>query len=182
MLRIAKKTIKQYPLLVRLIFWAQKLKYGTTLDPAWIWGRSPRLLYGLQAFYRCLDRKQSPLNPQLRALVSNRISQMNHCAFCTDISASTLLKNGISLENLVALENYESNSIFSEKERVALAYAEAMTDSHRRVDDTLFQRLRKSYSEDEIVELTAWIAFQNLSSKFNAALDIPAQGFCQLPK
>ena len=57
-----------------------------------------------------------------------------------------------------------------------------MTDSNQRVDDLLFQRLRKSYSEDEIVELTAWIAFQNLSSKFNAALEIPAQGFCQTPK
>ncbi|MBK7363819.1 MAG: carboxymuconolactone decarboxylase family protein [Nitrosomonas sp.] len=182
MSRITKKALNLYPLLVRLIFWAQQLKYGVTLEPSWIWGRSSKLLYGLQVFYRCLDRKQSPVSSKLRALISNRVSQMNNCAFCTDISASKLLRSGVPHENLVTLENYESNPIFSEKERVALAYAETMTDSNQRVDDLLFQRLRKSYSEDEIVELTAWIAFQNLSSKFNAALEIPAQGFCQTPK
>ena len=52
----------------------------------------------------------------------------------------------------------------------------------QRVNDVLFQRLSQSFSEEQLVELTAWIAFQNLSSKFNAALDIPAQGFCQTPK
>jgi alkylhydroperoxidase family enzyme len=41
--------------------------------------------------------------------------------------------------------------------------------------------LRGHFSDDEIVELTALIAFQNLSSKFNAALGVPSQGFCSLP-
>ena len=168
--------------MVRLIFWAQKLKYGMILEPAWFWGRSPKLLYGLQVFYRCLDRRSSPISPQIRALVSNRISQINHCAFCTDISASALLKNGVSMELIFSLENYESNPAFSEKERAALAYAETMTDSSRRVDDVLMSRLKKIFAEDELVELTAWIAFQNLSSKFNSALDVPAQGFCQMTK
>jgi AhpD family alkylhydroperoxidase len=179
--RISKRPANLYPWLVRLIFWAQKKKYGATLEPAWFWGRSPKLLYGLQVFYRCLDRRSSPLSPRLRALVSNRISQLNHCAFCTDISAATLAKNGVSVEMIFALENFETDPAFSEGERAALAYAVALTDSNRKVDDALFARVRRSFSEDEIVELTAWIAFQNLSSKFNAALDVPAQGFCQLP-
>lgn len=182
MSRVTKKAINQYPLLVRLIFWAQKLKYGVTLEPAWYWGRSPKLLYGLQVFYRCLDRKQSPLSRRLRALVSNRIAQINTCAFCMDISTSVLQHQAVTFEMLGILADYESNSNFSESERAALAYAEAMTDSTQRVNDILFQRLSQSFSEEQIVELTAWIAFQNLSSKFNAALDIPAQGFCQTPK
>lgn len=107
---------------------------------------------------------------------------MNHCAFCTDISASTLQKHGVSIEMIFGLEDYESNPAFSEKERVALAYAETMTDSNRRVDDILVSRLKESFTENELVELTAWIAFQNLSSKFNSALDVPAQGFCQMTK
>lgn len=182
MSRITKKAINQYPFLARLIFWAQRLKYGVTLEPAWYWGRSPKLLYGLQVFYRCLDREQSPLNRRLRALVSNRIAQINGCAFCVDISASTLQNQAVAFEILSALADYESNSNFSESDRAALAYTEAITDSTKRVNDFLFQRLSQSFSEEEIVELTAWIAFQNLSSKFNAALDIPAQGFCQIPK
>jgi hypothetical protein len=49
------------------------------------------------------------------------------------------------------------------------------------VTDDLFARLKRQFDDDAIVELTALIAFQNLSSKFNAALDVPPQGFCRLP-
>lgn len=45
----------------------------------------------------------------------------------------------------------------------------------------LFGRLRAQFSDDETVELTALIGFQNLSSKFNSALGVPAQGFCLPP-
>ena len=62
-----------------------------------------------------------------------------------------------------------------------LEYAEAMTDSTRRVTDALMERVRRFFDEDAIIELTGLIAFQNLSSKFNSALDVPAQGFCRLP-
>ena len=49
-----------------------------------------------------------------------------------------------------------------------------------RVDGALREHLKATWKDDDIVELTALIAFQNLSSKFNAALDVPAQGFCTL--
>jgi alkylhydroperoxidase family enzyme len=56
-----------------------------------------------------------------------------------------------------------------------------MSDPARGIDDALFARLCTNHSEPQILELTALIAFQNLSSKFNAALAVPAQGFCELP-
>ncbi len=43
------------------------------------------------------------------------------------------------------------------------------------------ERLKQRWGDDALVELTGLIAFQNLSSKFNAALDIPSQGFCRIP-
>jgi alkylhydroperoxidase family enzyme len=49
------------------------------------------------------------------------------------------------------------------------------------VTDELIARLREFFDDDGIVELTGLIAFQNLSSKFNSALDVPSQGFCRLP-
>lgn len=63
-----------------------------------------------------------------------------------------------------------------------LDYTEAVTHSDRQVDDAMVAALKAWFDEDGIVELTGLIAFQNLSSKFNAALDVPAQGFCQRPK
>jgi alkylhydroperoxidase family enzyme len=46
---------------------------------------------------------------------------------------------------------------------------------------SLMERLKKHFSDDTIIELTALIAFQNLSTKFNSALDVAAQGFCDIP-
>lgn len=185
-MRISIKPISEYPFFVRLIMWAQKKKYGEALLPAWIWGRSPKLLYGLQVFYRSIDRKNSPLEPALRALINVRVSQINHCSFCIDIGSALSTKRGASMEKLTALqdlekEGFDKTKFFSERELVALMYAEAMTYSHKSVDDDLFQRLKQQFNENEIIELTALIGYQNLSSKFNAALNIPSQGFCMIP-
>ena len=65
--------------------------------------------------------------------------------------------------------------MFSDAERTALEYADAITLSERDVDDDLFARLRTTYDEDTIVELTMTIAWENASSKFNRALRIPSQ-------
>jgi len=58
---------------------------------------------------------------------------------------------------------------------VALEYADGMTITGREVGDELFARLRTAYTDDAIVELTAIIAWENASSKFNRALRIPSQ-------
>ena len=73
------------------------------------------------------------------------------------------------------------SDLFGERERAGLEYAEAITRWDLEVDDALMARLRAHFDEDAIVELTALIAFQNMSSKFNAAFDVPPQGFCRLP-
>ncbi len=177
-MRISEKPLSEYPFFVRIILWAQKKKYGKSLLPAKIWGRSPKLMYGLQAFYRAVDRKSSPLDPALRSLISVKVSQINHCDFCVDISSAILMKRGISFEKISALPDYQNSAVFSEKENVALRFAEAVTIPNRAADENLFARLKLFFSDDEIVELTALIAFQNLSSKFNAALQIPSQEFC----
>jgi uncharacterized peroxidase-related enzyme len=168
----------RYSWYVRLILWLQRRKYGRALEPALLWGRIPRAFLMLTLLYRSLDRAGSPLDPVLRSLLQVRISQINWCAFCVDLNSAAVLERHGSPETLAALQEYETSPLFSERERAAIAYAEAVTDSTRRVDDALFARLRQSFSEQDIVELTALIAFQNMSSKFNAALGVPAQGFC----
>ena len=59
-----------------------------------------------------------------------------------------------------------------------LAYAEAVTATPPRADEAIRTALKRHFTEDAITEMTALIAFQNLSARFNAALDIPAQGLC----
>ncbi len=82
---------------------------------------------------------------------------------------------GVSEEKIDALLNYATNSLYSEAERVALEFADAMTITGRDVSDELFVRLRSFYDEDAMTELTATIAWENASSKFNRALRVPSQ-------
>ena len=167
-----------YPWYVRLILALQRRKYGAELEPARLWGRMPLAFLMLTLFYRTLDRAGSPIESALRALVQVRISQINWCAFCVDLNGAAALERAVAPEKLAALERYETSPLYSEGERAALAFAEALTDPARRVDDACFARLRAQFGEQAVLELSALAAFQNLSSKFNAALDVPAQGFC----
>lgn len=65
--------------------------------------------------------------------------------------------------------------VFAQDELLALEYADRITLSDQDVEDDFFQKLRKQFSEDQIVELTEVIAWENASTKFNRALRIPSQ-------
>lgn len=181
-MRVTPASLEGLPWYLRPIFWAQRRRYGAVLDSALVWARSPRLFFGLAVLYGMVDRKGSPLDPALRSLVTVRVSQINHCPFCVDINSATLLERGMSPEKLNALESWRGNDLFSEKESAALEYAETMTFTDREIDDEFFLRIKSHFHEEAIVELTGLIAFQNMSSKFNSALDVPPQGFCDLPE
>jgi len=83
---------------------------------------------------------------------------------------------GVSDEKILALGDYATSPLYTEAERVALEYADAITLSDRDVGDDLFARIRRFYDDDAVVELTEVIAWENASSKFNRALRIPSQG------
>ncbi len=82
---------------------------------------------------------------------------------------------GITDAKIIALPEYSSSPLYTDSERVALEYAECMTITGQEVSDELFARLRKVYDDDAIVELTATIAWENASSKFNRALRVKSQ-------
>ena len=82
---------------------------------------------------------------------------------------------GVPDEKILALPDYAGSPLYDEEERVALEYADNMTITGREVSDELFSRLRRFYDDDALVELTAIIAWENSSSKFNRALRVPSQ-------
>jgi alkylhydroperoxidase family enzyme len=82
---------------------------------------------------------------------------------------------GISDEKIDALPNYSNSNLFSDAERATLEFADAMTITGRDVSDELFARLHSFYDDDTMVELTATIAWENASSKFNRAMRVPSQ-------
>lgn len=180
-MHLTPKTPKQCPWYLRPFLWNQRRKYGKVLDPALLWAYAPRQFVGVATLYGAIDRRSSPLPPALRSLITVRVSQINWCRFCVDLNAATLMRRGVSQEKVEALENWHGSNLFDERERAALDYAEAITLSDRTVDDALMARVKRHFEDSAVIELTGLIAFQNMSSKFNAALAVPPQGFCRLP-
>ena len=83
---------------------------------------------------------------------------------------------GIAEEKILALDHYADSTLFSDAELAALEFADAITLSGEDVDDALFARVARHFGEEALVELTAVIAWENASSKFNRALRIGSQG------
>lgn len=180
-MRVEGRSPGSAPWYLRPFFRNQVRKYGRVLDATLVWARSPRLFLGVATLYGAIDRRASPVPPVLRSLVTVRVSEINHCRFCIDVNSATLLRRGVSEAKVLALRSWRGSPLFDARERAALDYAEAMTASDREVEDRHVEALRSFFDDDGIVELTALVAFQNMSSKFNAALGVPPQGFCRLP-
>lgn len=107
-----------------------------------------------------------------------RVSQACHCAFCIDANSLRLAERCGALDKVLQVADWQASTLFSEEERVALAYADAVTATPPQIDDGLKAQMKQYFTDDTITEMTALIAFQNLSARFNAALDIPSQGLC----
>jgi len=160
----------------------QRRRYGEVLQAALLWARAPKLFAAVAMLYGMIDRHSSPIDAPLRSLVTVRVSQINTCSFCVDLNSATLLKRAVSLEKVEALETWRQSNLFDQREQAVLDYAEAVTRSDRQVEDEQVESLKSYFDDDGIVELTGLIAFQNMSSKFNSALGVPAQGFCKMPR
>ena len=84
-------------------------------------------------------------------------------------------------EQLAALASFENSEHFSTLEKTVLRYTEGMTQNPAEVAEPVFEELKRYFNTAQIVELTTMIAFENLRARFNRALHIEADGFCELP-
>ena len=172
----------QLPLLTRLILFLQRKKFGFDLNPTKAWGIVPRLMLGMNFFFKLISSKKSRIDASLRTLISVRISQINNCEFCVDMNGHLFFESKGETEKISQLKSWQANNIYSTREQVALEYAETVTITGRTVTPELQTKLLQQFKKEEIIELTAIIAYQNLSSKFNSALDIKPNGFCDINK
>jgi alkylhydroperoxidase family enzyme len=92
------------------------------------------------------------------------------------------MHNGASADKVeAALGDYKRSPLFTTREKLALELCERMTYTSKRVTDRFFNRMKRHFSEEELVELAAIIALENFRSKFNPVFAVEAQGFCPLP-
>jgi AhpD family alkylhydroperoxidase len=107
-------------------------------------------------------KKSSRLEQSLLELVRMRASQINGCAYCLDMHSKDARANGETEQRLYALNAWRETPFFTDRERAALAWAEAVTlVSHDHVPDSVYEEVRQRFSEAELVNLTLAIATIN---------------------
>ena len=78
-----------------------------------------------------------------------------------------------------ALPSYRTSPVFSETEKLVLEYADEMTQTPVEVPEALFAKLRANFTDAQLVELTATIAWENFRARFDHAFGVEAEGFSQ---
>jgi AhpD family alkylhydroperoxidase len=104
----------------------------------------------------------SGIDPALIELVKTRASQINGCAFCIHMHTKDARAHGETEERLYLLNAWRESSLYTDKERAALAWTEALTlISETQAPDDVYEELRKHFNEAETVNLTALIGVIN---------------------
>lgn len=120
-------------------------------DPAKVSPAAYHAMLGLESFVR----KSSKLEGSLLQLIRMRASQVNGCAFCIDLHSKDARANGETEQRLYALSGWRETTFFTNRERAALAWTEALTlitDGH--ASDDVYAEARSEFSEEELVNLS----------------------------
>src|SRR5215472_6334682 len=99
--------------------------------------------------------QQCGLEKGLIELVKMRASQINGCAYCLDVHSKDARRAGETEQRLYLLDAWHESPLYTERERAALAWTEAVTlVSQTHVPDPVFEQVRRHFSEEELVKLT----------------------------
>lgn len=123
--------------------------------------------------------EKTGLTPQLIDLVNYRVSQLNSCAFCLDMHSKDLRARGETEQRLYMISAWrEAPHLYSDRERAALAWAEAVTRlEDGQVPDEVYEIARQEFSQAELVQLTLAIVVINGWNRFNVAFRTPAGNY-----
>lgn len=122
---------------------------------------APQALKSLRAVGEYLHGEG--FDPKLKALVELRVSQINGCAFCLDLHTNEARALGENQQRLDCISAWKETTFYTEKERAALAWAEALTrisDTH--APDDVYEEVKKHFTDKELVDLSLVIANMNV--------------------
>lgn len=121
---------------------------------------------------------RSSLPHQLAHLIYTRVSQINGCAYCIDMHTKDARAGGETEQRLYALNAWRETPFFTDRERAALAWAEAVTELGRdHVSDAVYTEARRHFDERELVELTIATVTINAWNRLAIAFRMEVGGY-----
>ncbi|WP_316839344.1 carboxymuconolactone decarboxylase family protein [Pedobacter gandavensis] len=132
-----------------------------------------KAMYGIGAYL-----SKSSIEQELLHLIYFRVSQVNGCAYCLDMHSKDLLAIGETAQRLFLLDAWREAPFFTERERAAIAWAEAVTEIRDgNVADGVYENARAQFSEEELIDLTLAITTINSYNRINIAFRTKAGSY-----
>lgn len=111
--------------------------------------------------------KKSPIDDKLKELIHFRVSQINCCAYCLDMHYKDARAHGETEQRLYSLSAWREAPYYTDRERAALAWAEAVTGVN--IPDEVYAKAKKQFSDEELIDLTVMITTTNTWNRINTA-------------
>jgi alkylhydroperoxidase family enzyme len=169
--------------LLRIAEIYSKRRYGAVLEPGLALLHNRKVLIALIAYENKVARWNT-LDTTVKAVATLAAAAEIGCGWCLDFGFWESFHRGVDPGKLREITDWQRATAYDERERAAIRYAVAMTQTPPEVTDDMVADLRTRFSDAQLVELTAMIAVENQRSRTNAALGLTSQGFrdyCDLP-
>ncbi|MEO7060090.1 MAG: carboxymuconolactone decarboxylase family protein [Lapillicoccus sp.] len=160
----------------RAMTWWSRRTYGDVLEPGLAMLHHRKVLLATISHERKVA-KFNTLDPTIKALAQLVAAATIGCSWCMDFGFWVSHHEGVPREKLEAVPRWQTADVYTDLERRAMAYAEAMSVTPLEVTDDMVEGLRESLSDAAFIELTAMIALENSRSRTNGALGLTSQGF-----
>jgi AhpD family alkylhydroperoxidase len=184
--RIEPLPPKRAGLITRAMYRVAKRRFGEVPEPFAVTAHHPRLMIAGAVHETMIERASRTLPVSVRELAVFWTARTIGCSWCVDFGSMLQRLDGLDVERLKDIENYATSPYFSEDERAAIAYADAMTTDPHTVTDKQVADLRARFGDAGVIELTYHIGVENMRARMNTALGITEQGFnsgdaCRIP-
>jgi len=169
-------------IIMRFVYWMTGNQFGKVLTPVKvIYSRLP-LRFSLVTQKLGKLEKSFKLPQYLAVLVRTHVAQLNTCHFCIDFAKADVIKNFPQYqEKFFTVSEYRESSLFDNKERAALRFAEELT-LHKKISDATFREAQQHFTERELVEIAWAVMTEHTYNLMNLAFDIESDGLCQMKK
>ena len=184
--RIAPVPPKQAGLLTRVMYRVARRKFGEVPEPFTVVAHHPRLLVANAVHETLLDSGSKKLPKNVRELAVYRTARTIGCSWCVDFGSMLQRLDGLDVDRLKEIDDYATSPRYTDDERAAIAYSDAMTTDPHTVTDEQVADLRQRFGDDGVIELTYQIGVENMRARMYSALGITEQGFssgdaCRVP-
>jgi AhpD family alkylhydroperoxidase len=174
-------------MLTRLVYRIARRRYGAVPEPFAVAAQHTGLLRAGAVHELMVEKASTTLPAAVRELATYRTAVRLGCSWCVDFGAMLQKHQGLDIERLKDIDDYATSSHFTHQERLAIAYADAMTATPVTVTDEQVAELVRVFGRKGVVELTYQIALENMRTRINSSFDITDQGFtsgaaCRVPE